>query len=240
MAGGLGTRLGRLTNGSVNKHRLAVYDKPMIELTIETLARGGVTEALLLLNGTHPELLLEILEDGEQFGIELTYRYVKDVRAGPGRHLKLAQTWVNHEPFVLMLGDSFFTHTLDFRVPVAPHLWTMPLNGLDDPSKYGQVVVEGSRVVELVEKPKELFSNTIQVGVWVFPSDVFELIDTLSTRLTGELQIGDLSMHYVKEGRMTHTPIPAGSYLDLGTHDSLLRAANIVAHERSRVPSATL
>jgi glucose-1-phosphate thymidylyltransferase len=173
---------------------------------------------------------MEILEDGHRLGCKIYYTYVREVD-GPGRELWIAEDWVNGEDFVLMLGDSLYLHPLDFRGKPAPHIWTMPLDGLDDPSKYGQVKTEGDRVIELREKPLVKFSDTIQTATWLFPSDVFEKAKIMSESRKGEIHIGMLSEEYVQEGRMTHTPLPPQSYIDLGTPDALLKGANLLAEQ---------
>ncbi len=91
--------------------------------------------------------------------------------------------------------------------------------------------LHGDRVAKLVEKPKKVFSGIVATGCWVFPGDVFARAHQLLAK-DGELQFGDLSLQYVNEGKMTHTPMPAGSYLDLGTPAALFAASQIVAHER--------
>ena len=113
----------------------------------------------------------------------------------------------------------------------------MPLAGMDDPRKYGQVEIDGNRVTKLVEKPQQLFSERITTGCWVFPGDVFAMARDMSKK-EGELQFGDLAIEYVNQGRMTHTPMPPGSYLDLGTPGALLTAANIVAQDQRKTKIA--
>ena len=233
MAGGRGTRLGLLTNDSINKHMVAVYDRPMITYPLATLVRGGITDVRMSLNWRNPQLLMECLEDGSKFGCRIHYTYNAQAFAGPARHFMLSEEWAGGEDVVVMLGDSYFRFPLNFRQVKAPHIWTMPLDGMDDPSKYGQVEIDGDRVVRLVEKPKTLFSNRISTGCWVFPGDVFAMARSMSDQ-PGELQFGDLAMEYVRQGRMTHTAMPPGSYLDLGTPDALLKASQLEASERNR------
>jgi len=231
MAGGHGSRLVPLKR-FLNKHTLPVYDKPMIEHVILSLARGGVDEVLVLLNLRYPETVMEILEDGNRFGCDIYYRYVCSVD-GPGRQLWLAKKWVAGQDFVLMLGDALYLCDLDFRAARSPHMWTMPLQDLDDPSKYGQVKVSGDRVLELREKPKEFFSGLIQTAVWKLPPDAFDRAERLGKEHTGEVHVGMVTEQYVAEGLMTHTPIPPRSYIDLGTQEALFQG-NLLLHERAQ------
>jgi glucose-1-phosphate thymidylyltransferase len=221
MAGGKGTRLAPLTD-PLNKHTLPVYNEPMIYKVVRSLVEGGVTDILVSLNHIHAELILEMLEDGEKFGCALYYSYQRDV-VSPGKHLCAAERWVDGDDFILMLGDSLYLCPLDLRTPKAPHIWAMPLNGADDPRKYGQVkLADDGRVLKLVEKPSELFSEIIQTAVWKFPPDIFERAKRMRREVAGETHIGMLSTEYVDEGLMTYSMIPEGSYLDLGTPDALL------------------
>lgn len=231
MAGGKGTRLAGL-KGLMNKHALPVYDKPMIEHVVWTLVRGGVDRILVLLDLRYPETIMEILEDGSRFGpaCKIYYGYVREVLS-PGKDLRLAEDWVGDERFVLMLGDSLFLEPLDFRV-AAPHMFTMPLDGLDDPSKYGQVKVKDIEVIDMREKPDKMFSNLIQTDCWVFNPDFFEIARCLSEKTNGEVHIGMIAEEYVRRRLMLHTYLPAGSFIDLGTPEALIKGANMVREKR--------
>lgn len=231
MAGGFGTRLGALTKHGICKVMLPVYDRPMISYPINTLVKGGITDIRVALNGRNPQLIMDFLQDGSAHGCHISYTYHAEVFDSLVQHFMSSENWVADEDIVVMLGDSFFRFPMDFGKETAPHIWTMPLNGMDDPSKYGQVEVEGNRVTKLVEKPKTQFSSLIAAGCWVFPSDVFGRVRKLATTST-KLQFGELSSEYVKEGTMTHTIMPAESYLDLGTPTSLYAATVIIARER--------
>jgi len=229
MAGGRGSRLNKLKGQYGNKHTLLIYDKPMILYVVETLIKGGVNEILVVFNLHHTDLVAEIIATNITDEFPIYYRYITEVN-GPGRQLFLAEKWVRDEDFVLMLGDSIFFTPLDFTDKKAPHIWTMPLGDLDDPSKYGQVKTAGNKVLELKEKPKELFSPIIQTGIWFLPADAFEKARLIGETVKGEIHIGDLSMEYVQEGRVTHTPLPAGSYLDVGTPEALYKAT-VMMHD---------
>ncbi len=228
MAGGTGTRLAPLTN-PLNKHVLPVGDRPMIVHVIESLINGGVQDILVLLNGRHPELLLEMLGDGSRFGCEITFKYQPET-VSVSYHLLMAQNWVGQSDFVLMLGDSIFFAPLEFTNKTAPHMWVMPLDAFDDPSKYGQVILNGSRVERLIEKPRTQISNIIQTGAWLLPSDIFNKIKVAQKKWSGcdELHIGLIIPEYVEEHRMTYSMLPPSSYIDCGTLPALRSAAEIV------------
>lgn len=223
LAGGLGTRLSPLTN-PLNKHLLPVYDKPMIVHAIETLVAGGIHEIMVLLNGYHPGLFLEMLKDGLHLGCHLTYRYEEIRGEGPGNTLLLAERWVGQEDFVLILGDGVFFTELTFANKQAPHMFVMPLAGDDDPSKYGQVKISEGRVTEMVWKPTEIFSDLIQTTCFILPKDAFARIRQATRLANGEWPITALTQQYVDAGLMTCTELPPQSYIDCGTIDALSKA----------------
>lgn len=230
LAGGLGKRLQPLTN-PFNKHLLPVYNKPMIMWVIDTLVQGGIINILISLNGMHPGLFLEMLEDGSSLGCSLYFRYARSV-CGPGRSLLLAEEWVNGEEFVVILGDSLFLSPLDFNGKKSPHMFVMPLNNFDDPKKYGQVKVGHERVTEIVWKPDCLFSNLIQTTCFIFPLDAFERLHILDRETRGEVHITALTSQYIQEGSMRYTLLPQKSYIDCGTADALLKAGCIIQSKK--------
>lgn len=223
MAGGEGTRLGPLTD-PLNKHLLPVGDRPMIHLVLETLSDGGVDEALFLLNGKHPGLMLEMVGTGRDFGIDVTYRFSRGDVLGPLHQLPLARAFVGGEDFVLIAGDAFFAERIPFRESRAPHGWTMPLNGADDPCKYWQVKTRDERIVDISPRPDPRFGDEIATAAWVFDSDAFDIAESLRARRAhgaAEVHVIDVAREYVRRGVMTRTPLPHGAYLDLGTPAAL-------------------
>lgn len=223
LGGGLGKRLQPLTS-PLNKHLLPVYNLPMIVHVIKTLTHGGISDIMLLLNGNHPGLFLEMLEDGSLLECELNYRYKKDVR-GPGRALLLAERWTNNEDFVVILGDSLFFVPLEFHGKSAPHMFIMPLDNFDDPQKYGQVTTNDNYVLSISWKPEVSYSNLIQTTCFILPPDSFLRLKKLDKSLAGEVSITALTQQYVAEGKMRYTLLPPQSYIDCGTIDALHRAA---------------
>ena len=205
---------------------MPIGDRPMIWHILQTVIKGGADRIIVSLNGPHPELTMETITKFD-LDVPIQYNYSSTtVSGGPGRDLLLLQAWVQKdEPFVLTLADAYFTATLDLRGVHAPHIWTMPIEAGDDPSKYGQVVCQGDRVTHIWEKPAEQQSDIIQAAMWKLPPDVFRIAERICAETDGEVQVGDITKHYVLEGRMTHTRIAKRSYLDCGT-PSAWRAAN--------------
>lgn len=224
IAGGKGTRLSPLTD-PLSKHLLPVYDKPMIVHVVETLVQGGVDQILVMLTDFHPGLYLEMLGNGSSLGCRLEYRYARNTK-GPGKTMLMGKEWVGGEDFALILADSMFFRTLDLEGKRAPHMFVMPLDGFDDPKKYGQVTVpEGSgKVASVFWKPGEMMSNFIQTTCFVLPADAFERLERLGRKRNYEFNITALTEEYVNEGKMAYSMLPPRSFIDCGTVDALLTA----------------
>lgn len=223
VAGGLGSRLSPLTD-PLNKCLLPIYDRPMIMHAISTLVQGGVTEIMIALDGRHPGLFLEMLGDGQELGCKLTYRYRRPSE-GPGRTLLLAEDWIGQDDFVLILGDSLYFTPLTFSGKSKPHMYVMPLEGFDNPQKYGQVKISEGKVLSIVWKPAEVFSDFIKTTCFIFPPDAFHRLHRLSDVTQGEVPITALTSQYVNEGLVTCTLLPPRSYIDCGSIDALHLAA---------------
>lgn len=235
MSGGLGTRLRPLTL-TTNKHLLTVYDRPMIQRNVELLVASGIKEILVLLNHAFAQSVMEVLEDGAQFGASILYGYQRDV-VSIGRHLAVAETFAQSQPFLLLLGDSFYTQTLTLPDPEqCPHMWVMPLGDEDDFHKYAEVTLsaDGRHVTSITPNPDRQTSGIIQTGAWILPPDVFDRARRLIQTSAGEVRVRTIVTEYVDDGHMSATLIPRDSFLDLGTHEALLRANRIARISSSK------
>lgn len=224
LAGGFGTRLGALTSGTLNKHLVAVGDRPMIFHVIENLVASGIEDILVLLNGSNTGLVLEMLEDGSRFGCHISYRYAKKIN-GPGRTLLLARQWVEKEPFLTILGDSLFFQPLPWEKKRAPHMFVVPMTpDFDELAKYGQVTVKNGKVLSIIWKPREPVSSLVQATAFILHPEAFERLDILDKTVTGEVSITMLTTQYVQEGAMNYTLLPKNSFIDCGTIQALQTA----------------
>lgn len=230
MAGGKATRLHPLTH-ALNKHVLPVHDKPMIHWVIDALVKGGATDVLVVLNNSHAQQVMEVLEDGEEYGCAISYAYQREP-AGLMKHIQAGRTFARGEDFVLMLGDSLYLEKLSFRNVPSPHMWVMPIGDFDEIGKYAQVEVTASgRVVSMTEKPLIHVTGIIQTGCWVFPPDVFDRAARLyeyGQKQDKEIQLRTLVHEYILEDKMTATELPANSFLDLGTLPALQKGNEIL------------
>jgi glucose-1-phosphate thymidylyltransferase len=207
LAGGRGTRLGDSTR-VVNKHLLPVYDEPMIYRPIGTLRGMGVTDILIVTGGEQVGGFAQLL------GAGFTYR-VQEHPDGIAGALALAEGYVDGL-FPVILGDNYFSAR--FTMPDRPAIYT---SHTDRPEAFGVYDPAGGRVVE---KPKDPVSDLAVTGLYVYDGGVFDVIRTLTPSARGELEITDVNNRYLADGLMDVREAP-GVWSDMGTPDSLLRAA---------------
>ena len=227
LAGGTATRLFPLTIVT-NKHLLPIYDRPMIYYPLETLAGMGIREVMVIVGGKSVGDIVELLADGDHFGLDLTYRYQRGA-LGIAHAIGLARNWIGDDAFCVVLGDNILrgpalkdvaqefdasaagAGTLLYRVP--------------DPQRFGVAELDAAgNVIGFEEKPQHPKSDLIPIGVYFLRPDAFDVIDHLAPSGRGEFEITDVLNHYIPEGRL-FTRVYDGHWADAGTVPSLLRAA---------------
>jgi glucose-1-phosphate thymidylyltransferase len=231
LAGGTGSRLFPLTK-ITNKHLLPVYNKPMIYYPIETLVNAGIRDILIVTGGNHAGEFLPLLGNGSEFGLKhLNYTY--QARAGGiAEALGLAEHFVDHDKVIVMLGDNVIEGNIcaavrDFEKQEKGA--KILLKEVDNPREYGVAELEGDRIVRIEEKPAEPKSNLAVIGIYMYDSEVFDIIKTLKPSRRGELEITDVNNAYIERGTMTYD-ILQGWWGDSGESiDALLRVSNLVA-----------
>ena len=233
LAGGLGSRLRPLTRVT-NKHLLPVYDKPMIFYPIQTLVDAGVTEIMLVTGGNNAGDFLRLIGNGEEFGLRgMNYAYQKS-EGGIADALKLARHFVGDDKLAVMLGDNFVQGSIrtaveDFQRQ--PHGAKIFLKEVPNPEEFGVAVLEGDKVVKIIEKPKQPPSNLAVIGIYLYDSEVFEICETLVPSDRGELEITDVNNEYIRRGSMTYEIIE-GWWADCGSFEALLRSNLLVARDQ--------
>jgi glucose-1-phosphate thymidylyltransferase len=230
LAGGLGTRLYPLTKVT-NKHLLPIYNRPMIHYPVLTLVKAGITDIMVVTGGNHAGEFLRLLGDGKEFGLSQLHYSYQEGEDGIAKALSLARAFVGNDKVCIILGDNII------QDDIAPQVKAFADSGrgaylflkeIDDPQRFGVAVFdEKKRLIGVEEKPAKPKSNYAVIGVYMYNSGVFEVIDTLVPSKRGEYEITDVSNYYINKGTADYH-IVSGWWTDAGTFESLYRASTLV------------
>ena len=232
LAGGLNTRLYPITLG-VNKQLLSVYDKPMIYYPLSMLMLAGIREVLLI---TTPEALPDfqrLLGDGSQWGMRFSYAEQTEPR-GLADAFIIGKEFIGNDSVCLILGDNiFYGHGLPEKLRQAAGLtegaviFAYPVR---DPQRYGVVEFdEHGKALNIEEKPEIPRSHYAVPGIYFYDNEVIEIAENLPFSARGEIEITDVNQHYLERGTLQVEVMGRGiAWLDAGTHESLLQAANFI------------
>ncbi len=232
LAGGSGTRMYPITRG-VSKQMLPVYDKPMIYYPISALMFAGIREILVISTPQDLPRFEDLLGDGSQFGLRLSYA-VQPRPEGLPQAFLIGREFLAGGPAALILGDNiFYGHGL---ADVFARCGRLTTGGIvfgypvQDPERYGVFEFDADgRVVGIEEKPARPKSNYAIPGLYFFDGDVADIAASLQPSPRGELEITDVIRAYMARGALTVERLGRGfAWLDTGTHDSLLLAATFV------------
>jgi glucose-1-phosphate thymidylyltransferase len=240
LAGGKGTRLGELTKVT-NKHLLPVGPYPMVYHPLKKLIGAGIEDILLVSGTEHMGDFVELLGSGREHQCRLTYR-VQDEAGGIAQALGLAELFCKDERCVVILGDNIFedplTQLLEEAAKHPDSAW-VGLKKVHDPARYGVAELQGWRLASIEEKPARPKSDYAVVGVYIYPSDVFDVIKALKPSRRGELEITDVNRYYLERQRLGYTILP-GYWTDAGTLDSLAHANDVVRQTPPRWQASTM
>jgi dTDP-glucose 4,6-dehydratase len=234
LAGGTGTRLAPATR-TTNKHLLPIIERPMILYPLDTLKRFGITDIMIVSGGTHVGDFTEFFGDGSSEGVSLTYRVQKEA-GGIAQALGLAKDFVGTDRCVVVLGDNVFDNDqlIDdvgtFEPGEGAFLFFKEVR---DPNRFGVPTFdERGRLVTITEKPKDPQSNYACVGLYSYPSDVFDVIANLKPSGRGELELSDVNNHYISRGQAKYQILKA-FWSDAGTPQSLFETSIWAAKNRN-------
>lgn len=232
LAGGSGTRLYPLTE-AVSKQLLPVYDKPMVYYPLSTLMLAGIRDILVITTPQDQPLFCNLLKDGSQWGISIQYA-PQEKPGGLAEAFIIGRDFIGNDRSCLILGDNlFYGHGLiDMLKDAMARDVGATVFGywVKDPERYGVAEFDDSgRVSRLVEKPKRPRSSYAITGLYFYDNQVVDMAAGLRPSARGELEITDINNCYLEQGQLAVEKLGRGiAWLDTGTHESLMQAANFI------------
>ncbi len=235
LAGGSGTRLYPLTKAT-SKQLLAIYDKPMIYYPLSVLMLAGIKDILIITTPEDQERFINLLGDGKQIGIQLTYE-IQPKPEGLAQAFIIGKEFIGNDDVALILGDNIF-YGQGF-----PDLLTNAIKScstenkatifgyyVSDPERYGVVEFDKNKTaLSIEEKPKKPKSNYAVSGLYFYPNNIIQIAQQITPSKRGELEITSVNQEYLKKKELNVQLMGRGyAWLDTGTHESMLEASNFI------------
>lgn len=235
LAGGTGSRLFPVTLG-VSKQLLPVYDKPMVYYPLSVLVMAGIREVLVISTPQDIAQYQRVLGDGSQWGISLFYK-IQDQPNGLAEAFLLGEEFIGQDPVCLILGDNIF-YGLNFSKQLELVVERTQLDAkatifgytVKDPQRYGVIEFnDQGEPLAIEEKPTTPKSNQAVVGLYFYPNRVVEVAKTIQPSKRGELEITAVNQHFLEQQSLQVETLGEGfTWLDTGTHESLLEASQFI------------
>ena len=233
LAGGIGSRLYPVTKG-ISKQLLPVYDKPMVYYPLSVLFIAGIKKVLLISTPGDINSYKKLLGDGSQWGVSLQYK-IQEQPKGLAEAFLLGEEFIGSESVCLILGDNiFYGNTLSEKilncVKISKYKASVFGYHVEDPQRYGVISYDNEgNAISIEEKPKQPKSNYAVVGLYFYPNSVIEIAKKIKPSSRGELEISDVNQTYLKQGNLHVETLGRGNtWLDTGTHESLLEASQFI------------
>ena len=235
LAGGLGSRLYPVTM-AVSKQLLPVYDKPMVFYPLSVIILAGIREVMIISTKNDIDNYERLLGDGTNYGINLQYK-IQDEPNGIAEAFLIGEEFIGNDPVCLILGDNIF-YGLKFSKRLEKVVARAKIDNkaiifgykVNDPSRYGVIEYDnGGNVISIEEKPIKPKSNNAVVGLYFYPSEVISVVKKIKPSHRGELEITSINKYFLnKERLVAETLGPGFTWLDTGTHESLLEASQFI------------
>jgi glucose-1-phosphate thymidylyltransferase len=236
LAGGSGSRLYPLTV-AVNKHLLPVGDKPMVVRCLEKLTEAGITEIAIVTNPEYVSNFSALLKSGSDYGCDITYK-VQDKAGGIAEALELCENFVGGDNCTVLLGDNMFEESLVEHVKTFNKDCKLFFKHVPDGHRYGVACFEeGIGLYEILEKPTDVTSAFAAVGIYIYSSEVFDLIKKVKPSDRGEREITSVNNMFLHSKYEYTYDFLDGWWTDAGTMETYMRANELIRagqYERSK------
>ncbi len=238
LAGGSGMRL-YPSSLAINKHLIPIYDKPMIYYPLSTLMLAEIREVLIISSPQYLSSFQNLLADGQQWGMNFSYAVQSQPR-GIGEAFSIGKEFIGNDHVCLILGDNILQGSgLEEKLKNAKNKSsgaTLFAYYVENPSDYGVIEFDANqRPCRIIEKPKHLISNYAITGLYFYDNQVVEIAQSMKPSARNELEISDINAKYLQDQCIHIEILGRGfTWLDMGTHSSLLKASNYIEVIESR------